>query len=296
MLFLPLAFISELFDTAAMNGTTPCCTKRSVFFVSDGTGITAETLGRSLLTQFEGIAFQKTRLPFVDNVEKASMAVERINLAEQADGCRPLVFSTLINREVRDIVARSNGLVFEFFDTFTGPLEKELGISPSRVAGRSHGMGSYDAYTARIGALNFALNNDDGATTRNYAMADVIITGVSRCGKTPTSLYLALQYGIHAANYPITEEDLDSSRLPQALQPYRDKLFGLTIDPERLQQIRSERRPDSRYATLAQCKLEVEAVEAIYAKEHVRFLNTTTMSVEEIAASIILQAGLKRRL
>ncbi|MCK9532172.1 MAG: kinase/pyrophosphorylase [Gammaproteobacteria bacterium] len=279
-----------------MNGNTPVSSKRSVFFVSDGTGITAETLGRSLLTQFEGILFQKTRLPFVDNPEKARMAVERINLAAQGDSMRPLVFSTLINREVRDIVARSNGLVIEFFDTFTGTLEAELGVGASRVTGRSHGIGSYDAYTARIGALNFALNNDDGATTRNYAMADVIITGVSRCGKTPTSLYLALQYGIHAANYPITEEDLGTSRLPTALQPYRDKLFGLTIDPERLQQIRSERRPDSRYATLTQCRMEVAAVEEIYAREHVRFLNTTTMSVEEIAASIILQAGLKRRL
>jgi len=279
-----------------MNGNTPASSKRSVFFVSDGTGITAETLGRSLLTQFEGILFQKTRLPFVDNPEKARMAVERINLAAQGDSARPLVFSTLINREVRDIVARSNGLVIEFFDTFTGTLEAELGVGASRVTGRSHGIGSYDAYTARIGALNFALNNDDGATTRNYAMADVIVTGVSRCGKTPTSLYLALQYGIHAANYPITEEDLGTSRLPTALQPYRDKLFGLTIDPERLQQIRSERRPDSRYATLTQCRMEVAAVEEIYAREHVRFLNTTTMSVEEIAASIILQAGLKRRL
>lgn len=270
--------------------------KRSVFFISDGTGITAETLGRSLLTQFEGIAFQKTRLPFVDNVEKAGMAVERINLAAKSDGCRPLVFSTLINREVRDIVSHSSALVIDFFTTFTGAMEAELGVSASQVAGRSHGMGSYDAYTARIGALNFALNNDDGATTRNYAMADVIITGVSRCGKTPTSLYLALQYGIHAANYPITEEDLDTPRLPAALQPYRDKLFGLTIDPERLQQIRSERRPDSRYAALSQCRMEVAAVEEIYAREHIRFLNTTTMSVEEIAASIILQAGLKRRI
>lgn len=270
--------------------------KRSVFFVSDGTGITAETLGRSLLTQFEGYAFHKTRLPFVDTPEKALMAVERINLAAQADGCRPLVFSTLTNREVREVIVRSQGMTIEFFDTFTGALEKELGVPASHVAGRSHGMGNYDAYTARIGALHYALANDDGATTRNYALADVIIIGVSRCGKTPTSLYLALQYGIHAANYPITEEDFDDGHLPKALHPYRDKLFGLTIDPERLHQIRRERRPDTRYATLAQCRLEVETVEQIYRREHIRYLNTTSVSVEEIAASILLQAGLKRRI
>jgi regulator of PEP synthase PpsR (kinase-PPPase family) len=277
----------------APTGTGP---KRSVFFISDGTGITAETLGRSLLTQFEGIAFHKTRLPFVDTPEKAQMAVERINVAAKSDGCKPLVFSTLTNLEVRNVVTRCQGLMIEFFETFTGALEQELGVKSSHVAGRSHGIGNQDAYTARIGALHYALANDDGATTRNYALADIIIIGVSRCGKTPTSLYLALQYGIHAANYPITEEDFESGHLPAALQPYREKLFGLTINPERLQQIRSERRPDSRYATLAQCKLEVSTVENLFRKEHIRFLNTTTVSIEEIAASILLQAGLKRRI
>lgn len=268
--------------------------KRSVFFVSDGTGITAETLGRSLLTQFEGVAFNQLLLPFVDTPEKAQAAVERIDLAARTDGVRPLVFSTLINKDVRDVIGRSQALLFDFIDTFTTPMENELGVSASHVTGRSHGMGSHDAYTARIGAVNYALSNDDGVNTRNYEVADVIVIGVSRCGKTPTCLYLALQYGIRAANYPITEDQFDGGGLPIALLPFRGKIFGLTIDPERLQQIRSERRPNTRYATLEQCRYEVAKVEEMYEKEDVRYLNTTTMSVEEIAASIMVQAGLRR--
>lgn len=282
-----------IWETELMNETLR--RERSVFFVSDGTGITAETLGRSLLTQFEGFAFHKTRLPFVDTPQKALEAVERINLAARSDRSRPLIFSTLIDPTAREILARSDGVLFEFFETFTAPLEKELGVPASHVAGRSHGMGNSDAYASRMAALQYALNNDDGASTRHYAEADIVVIGVSRCGKTPTCLYLALQYGIRAANYPITEEDLDTIQLPPPLRPFRDKLFGLTIEPERLQQIRSERRPESRYATLEQCRFEVGAVEDIYRKEQVRSLNTTHMSVEEIAASLIQQAGLKRR-
>lgn len=270
--------------------------KRSVFFVSDGTGITAETLGRSLLTQFENIVFVQTLLPFVDNPEKARVAVERIDRAARADRVRPIVFSTLIDKSVRDVIGRSQGLLIEFFDTFTGPLEKELGMAASHVTGRSHGMGSHEAYTARIGSVHYALNNDDGVSTRNYGLADVIIIGVSRCGKTPTCLYLALNYGINAANYPITEDDFEGGGLPIGLLPFREKLFGLTIDPERLQQIRSERRPNTRYATLEQCIFEVTTTEKMYEKEKIRYLNTTTMSIEEIAASIMVQAGLRRHI
>ena len=270
---------------------------RSVFFLSDRTGITAETLGRSMMTQFDGVEFTCTRLPFLDTTEKMAEAIERINTTGREDSVRPIVFSTLVNTELLEQVRRDcQGLLLDFFDAFNAPLEAELGIKASHVMGRSHGMGNFATYTARIEALNFALNNDDGVTTKHYSAADIILIGVSRSGKTPTSLFLALQFGIHAANYPITEEDLQSRRLPDSLEPYREKLFGLTIDPDRLQQIRSERRPNSRYATSTQCQLEVDAAESLFRKEGIRYLNTTHVSIEEIATTILQQAGLKRRL
>lgn len=269
---------------------------RTVFFLSDRTGITAETLGRSLLTQFEKFHFRQINWPFLDTLDKAEEAVRRINRAAYEDGVRPLVFSTLVDPLVRKQIHKSRALVFDFFDTFTSPLEKELGVTASHVMGRSHGIGNYASYSARIDALNFALSNDDGITTASYPAADVILIGVSRSGKTPTCLYLALQSGILAANYPLADQDFESSKLPQILEPYRDKLFGLTIDPERLQQIRSERRPDSRYARIEQCAFEVQAVEKIFRQQRIPYLNTSFMSVEEIATTILHEAVLERRL
>ncbi|MFA5627256.1 MAG: pyruvate, water dikinase regulatory protein [Thiohalomonadaceae bacterium] len=270
---------------------------RTVFFVSDRTGITAETLGHSLMTQFDGVIFEHIRMPFLDTPEKMSVAIEQINSTAQEQGIRPIVFSTLVdNNLLEQLRNKCQALVLDFFDSFNAPLEAEFGIKASHVMGRSHGMGNFANYTARIEALNFALNNDDGVSTRNYGSADIILIGASRSGKTPTSLFLALQYGVYAANYPLTEEDLQTHALPASLRPFRDKLFGLSIDPERLQQIRNERRPNSRYAQSTQCQLEVDAIESLYRKENIRFLNTTHISIEEIATSILQIAGLKRRL
>ena len=270
--------------------------KRSVFFLSDRTGITAETLGHSLLTQFEGIEFRQINVPFLDSHEKAFQTVERINLAALQDGERPIIFATLLNDEIRDIVSKSKGQMFDFFETFINPLEAVLNTPSAHAIGRSHGIKVYDTYKTRIDAVNFALRNDDGATTRHYHDADVILIGVSRTGKTPTCLYLALQYGIYAANYPITEEDLDEARLPEALNPFRDKLFGLTIDDERLHQIRNERRKNSRYSSREQCRHEVHMVEALYQREQIPFLDTSNVSIEEIATTILHQTGIERRL
>lgn len=270
--------------------------KRSVFFLSDRTGITAEMLGHSLLTQFEGVEFQKTTLAFLDTLDKAHNAVAQINQAAIRDGTKPLLFSTLLNEEVREIIDTSDGMLFDFFDAFINPLELELGLHSAHAVGRSHSMGRYSDYKSRIDAVNFAMGSDDGNTLRDYPEAEVILVGVSRSGKTPTSLYLALQYGIRAANYPLIEEDLESDRLPECLRPFRNKLFGLTIAPERLQQIRSERRPDSQYASVQQCRYEVRAAESMFRAENIPFLDTSAVSIEEIAATLLQQTGLKRRL
>ena len=191
--------------------------RRTVFFVSDQTGVTAETMGHSLLTQFGGLDFRPITLPFVSTVDKAEEAVRKINRAATEEGVRPIVFSTLVVDELRDIVLGSEGLFLDFFAAFVGPLERELNVRSTHLAGRAHGMFDVAAYTARINATNFALANDDG-TGQDYSHSDVILVGVSRSGKTPTCLYMALQYGVFAANYPLTEDDLESGKLPQRLE------------------------------------------------------------------------------
>lgn len=251
-------------------------------------------MGHSLLTQFDGLEARPVTLPFVSTVDKAEEAVRRINHAAVEAGLRPIVFSTLVQDELRDIVERSDALFLDFFEAFLGPLERELAAKSTHRAGRAHGIADLDAYTARINATNFALANDDGVG-RDYDHADVVLTGVSRSGKTPTCLYLALQYGISAANYPLTDEDLEAGRLPAGLSAHRHKLFGLTIRPERLMQIRNERRPDSRYASPQQVQYEVRAAEALFERFGIPYLNTTECSIEEIASRILDRTGIERR-
>jgi [pyruvate, water dikinase]-phosphate phosphotransferase / [pyruvate, water dikinase] kinase len=269
--------------------------KRTVFFVSDRTGITAETLGHSLLTQFD-VELELVTLPFVDSPERGRMALRQISLANEASGERSLVFSTVIDDEVRGILSTADAVLFDFFETFIAPLERELNLSSTHTVGRSHGVVDHSMYDVRIDAMNYALHNDDGARINQYSSADIVLIGVSRSGKTPTCIYFALQYGIYAANYPLTEEDLDEGRLPPALQAHRDKLYGLSIRPDRLEQIRAQRRPNSRYASARQCQYEVARAEALFRKERIPFVNTTTMSIEEIATTILHERKLKRRL
>ncbi|MGB9428739.1 MAG: pyruvate, water dikinase regulatory protein [Gammaproteobacteria bacterium] len=269
--------------------------QRTVFFVSDRTGITAEALGRSLMSQFNGGKFRQVTLPFIASVDKAEEAVARINATGVEDGIRPIVFSTIVDDPMRVIIQRSDALYLDFFDTFIGPLERELGMKSSHTVGRAHASADNAAYIRRIEAVNFALANDDGVTTRHYSEADVVLVGVSRSGKTPTCLYLALQFGVFAANYPLTEDDLNRGRLPAVLEPYKSRIYGLTIEPVRLQQIRHQRRPDSRYASSDQVRYEVRQAEDIFLAAGVPHMNTTHPSIEEIATTILHQTGIARR-
>lgn len=268
---------------------------RTVFFVSDRTGITAEILGRTLLTQFQGVEFQKHTLPFVDTAEKARTVQKEINDTARKEGRRPLVISTLIEDKVREVIHTADALCIDLFAGFIQKLETELGMESSHALGLTHGIGDELAYQKRIDAINYALTHDDGLSTANYAIADVILVGVSRTGKTPTSLYLAMQYGIHAANYPLTPDDFGATRLPAPLAPYRDKLYGLTIHAERLSRIRNERKPGSSYASLENCRKEIDAAGAIMKTAGLHILDTTTKSVEEIAISILHDTGLMER-
>ena len=269
--------------------------RRTVFFVSDGTGITVEMLGHSLLTQFDGIQFEQMTVPFVDSVAKAQACVTRINEASTAGNGRPVVFTTLVNPEIRETLRLAEAFVLDFFESFLDPLEAELGAKSTHTIGRSHSARDAKGYTHRIDAINFALAHDDGASSRDLDKADVILVGVSRSGKTPTSLYLSLQFGIRAANCPLIPEDFDRMSLPTALQAYRRKLYGLSIAPERLREIRNERRPNSKYADLENCRYEVQQAEKLMSREGIRWANSTTKSIEEIATTIMQEFKLERR-
>lgn len=266
--------------------------KRTIFYVSDGTGITSETVGNSLLTQFEGIDFRHVRIPFVDSEEKALAAVARIRTIADAENLRPIVINTVVDAHLCEVLARSDGLMVDVFAAFLGPLEAEFGVKRAKRINKAHQVNS-KSYETRIVATNFALSHDDGVDL-DYKDADLILIGVSRSGKTPTCLYLALQFGVKAANYPLTPDDLGSPDLPKRLKPYASKLFGLTIDPIRLQQIRGERRSNSQYASMEQCRFEINKAEAMFRNHRIPNINTTHTSIEEIASKVVLALGLDR--
>ncbi len=267
--------------------------KRTVFFVSDGTALTVEALGYSLLSQFEGVEFKQIRIPFLDSLEKAQEAVARINGQGELDGMRPIVFTTLVNPEISSLVHQADAFCLSYFNTFLAPLEAELGLRSNHTVGRSHGSADSSDYKKRIEAINYTLAHDDGITDRDLEESDVILVAVSRCGKTPTSLYLAMQFGLKAANFPLIPEDFDRGYLPGSLEKHRAKLFGLTIQPERLAQIREERRAGSRYASLANCRYEVAEAEKMMRREGIRWLDSSTKSIEEISTTILQELKLR---
>lgn len=269
--------------------------RRRVFFVSDRTGITVEALGSSLLTQFGDLDFLRLTLPFIDTIPKAIQVVAQVNEAHRESEQRPLVFSSIVDEAVREEIDKCHALVLDVFERFIVPLEGELGIKSTHAVGRSHSVGNVKDYNHRIEAINYTLSHDDGVTHRGLAEADIILIGVSRSGKTPTCLYMAMQFGIKAANYPLIPEDLEANRLPPSLLPLKGKVWGLSITPDRLAQIRSERRPDSRYAALDNCRYEVSAAEKLMRQAGIPYLDSTTKSIEEIATHVLHEAHLVRR-
>ncbi|HMO48338.1 MAG TPA: pyruvate, water dikinase regulatory protein [Rubrivivax sp.] len=261
---------------------------RTVFFVSDGTGITAETFGNSILAQF-ATRPRHVRRPFIDTVPKAVGVLQEINQAAEHEGRRPIVFITLVSDEVRRVLttAACKGLVLDMFRTFVEPLEEEFGVKSNHRIGRFSDAAKSEEYHHRIDAINFSLAHDDGQSARNLEQADVILVGVSRSGKTPTSLYLAMQHGIKAANYPLIPEDFERGKLPQSLEAHKGKCFGLSINPQRLAQIRNERRPGSKYAALENCRYEVSEAEQMMRRAGISWLSSTHKSIEEIATTIL---------
>jgi regulator of PEP synthase PpsR (kinase-PPPase family) len=269
--------------------------RRTVFFVSDGTAITTETVGHSLLTQFPGINLRQERIPFVDCPQKAAEAVQRVNAACDESGAAAIVFLSIVDESTRAEFYRSRGIVLDLFADFLDKLEQALGVAPQATVGRAHGLADAQRYDDRIEATNYTLAHDDGMSL-SYENADLILVGISRTGKTPTCLYMALHFGVKAANYPLTDEDLERQRLPDQLRPHRDRIVGLLIDPDRLAQIRETRRPGSRYASLKQCHWEVDAAESLLRAEGIDIFPTTHSSIEEIASRILVRLGVQREM
>lgn len=268
--------------------------KRMAFFLSNRTAITSETLGLSLLAQFEDYNFSHITIPFIDKEQKALEAKNRINDAYKQTGIKPVVISTIIDSNLLVIIKQSKALILDSFELFLPAIEKELRTQHQDITVPSHRIKDEKIYDARIDAVDFSLLHDDGLRPKHYSDADVILIGVSRSGKTPTSLYMALQFGIKAANYPITEEEMEREQLPDVLMTYKDKCFGLTTEALRLHHIRQERMPDSRYASIDQCKFEIKSVEGMFLQNNIPFINTVSMSVEEIATKIVAKEGLSR--
>ncbi len=266
--------------------------RRPVFIISDRSGLTAETLSHTLLSQFPDTGFQQRALPFIDSHEKAREAVETINRAGEAAGCRPLVFTTFVDEAFNETLDTAEAEIFDLLSPFIARMERVLGQPSSHKPGQSHSISDFKEYTNRIDAVNFAMHCDDGLHPADYSKASLILIGASRSGKTPTCLYLALHFGFYAANYPLTEEDFSGSRLPEPLMPFRDKAFGLTIDPLRLHQIRTERRPGSEYASLGRCREDVAQAETMFRRNNIPFCDSTNFSVEELGSTIKHQMGL----
>ncbi|ROH88346.1 kinase/pyrophosphorylase [Pseudomethylobacillus aquaticus] len=269
------------------------CTKRTIFFISDSTGITVEALGLCLLSHFEGVTMRQVRMPFVDSEQKAREAVEIINATQAKDGVRAILCMTIVNPSIRALFQLTGGMCLDMFGTFVNPLSSELGMPANETIGMSRNVGGSE-YRDRIEAINFTLGHDDGISDNGLQEAEAILVGVSRSGKTPASLYMAMQFGIRTANYPIIPEDLERDTLPGTLANHRDKIFGLTIDPERLHKIRTERRPNSRYASLDNCKEEVRMAEVMMHREGINMIDSTSRSVEEISSMIVQQLTMRQ--
>ncbi len=261
--------------------------KRTVYFVSESTGITAETMGHSLLSQFDTVDFEQVYMPYINTEARAQALCQRMEEAHARDGVRPLVFATMLDQEIGEIIKQGNCFYLELFEHFVEPLSVELGIAPSRKSGRSHAITKPSSYTKRIDAINFAMANDDGVRPDNFRYADVVLVGVSRSGKTPTCLYLSMHYGLRAANYPVTEEDFERGDLPAELIQAKTRVFGLTIDPQRLQAIREERRPGSEYASAERCRRDIREAQSMFKRHDIPVLNTTSQSIEEISSHIL---------
>lgn len=263
--------------------TPPSC---PVFFLSDSTGISAETMGNALLIQFPQLRFERRLIPFITTPEEARRVVEVLD--EAADGpVTPIAFTTAATDEIRQVLNTTRCPMIDFFELHISRVESIFGTPAARVAAQLHGVGDVKRYNARMAAIEYSIEHDDGQSVRAMDKADLVLIAPSRCGKTPTTMYLALQHGLFVANYPLVEEDLQSNDLPAPVKHLRERCIGLIATPARLCEVRQQRRPNSRYASLEKCTDELRQAKAMYAINGIPVIDSTTKSVEEMSTLII---------
>lgn len=267
---------------------------RAIFFVSDRTGLTAESYGKSLLAQFPDLRFETRTLAFVDSIPKAQTAKQQIEMVSANYSKEPIIFSTLVGKDEQDIIEQCHGHVISLFGAFLEPLEKTFGMESAHSLGQSNNIWGNNSYQQRLDAIDYALMHDDGVRPDQYDKADVILVGVSRCGKTPTSLYLAMNLSLKSCNYPLTEEDMQYDSLPEVLLKHKHKLVALTIKPVPLSKIRKNRRPNSQYASLPVCQKEVIIAERMFKQANLSVFDTTETSIEEIASKVVQALALSK--
>ncbi len=269
---------------------------RDVFYVSDGTAITCETLGHVVLGQFPFRANEKT-FPFVESEDKLTDLLKEIETSYQINSIKPLVFFSMVIPELRQKLVESNAYCYDVLESMVQKVQDDIQMQPKPKLQRSRSVGKdSDTYFDRIAAIEYTLAHDDGITLKGLDDADIILLGVSRSGKTPTSLYMAMQFGLRVVNYPFIDDDLARMRLLPEFEVHRHKLFGLTIDPERLKEIRENRLAGSDYASDEQCLHELRTVESLFRREAIPYINTSSLSVEEISTRVLERSGLRRRL
>lgn len=270
--------------------------RRDVFYVSDGTAITCETLGHVVLGQFAVQPNEKT-FPFVESDEKLSELLKQIQRSYQLHGVKPLVFFSMVIPEMRTRLLQAPAHFYDVLESIVQRVSLDIEMEPAPKLQRSRSVGKdSDTYFDRIAAIEYTLAHDDGVSLKDLDRADIILLGVSRSGKTPTSLYMAMQFGLRVVNYPFIAEDMHAMRLLPEFEFHRHKLFGLTINAERLTEIRENRLAGSEYASNQQCQQELATVEALFRREAISCINTSSLSVEEISTRILERTGLKRRL
>jgi [pyruvate, water dikinase]-phosphate phosphotransferase / [pyruvate, water dikinase] kinase len=263
-----------------------------VFFLSDSTGISAETMGNALLIQFPQLRFERRLIPFISTPDEARRVVEVLDRAAEGP-VTPIAFTTAATDEIREVLHTTKCPMIDFFELHIARVEAVFGVPAARVAAQLHGVGDVQRYNARMAAIEYSIEHDDGQSLRALDKAEVVLIAPSRCGKTPTTMYLALQHGLFVANYPLVEEDLETTELPRPIRDLRDRVVGLVATPGRLSEVRQQRRPNSRYASLEQCTYELRRAEAMYAANRLPVINSTTKSVEEMSTLIVqtLQAA-----
>ena len=257
-----------------------------VFFLSDSTGISAETMGNALLIQFPEMHFERRLIPFIVTAAEARRVVAVLDAA--ADGpVTPIAFTTAATDEIRHILHTTRCPMIDFFELHMSRVEEVFGVTAKRHVAKLHGVGDIQRYNSRMAAIEYSIEHDDGQSIRALDRADVVLVAPSRCGKTPTTMYLALQHGLFVANYPLVEEDLDAAELPRPVRALRERCIGILADAKRLSEVRQARRPNSRYASIEQCRYELRQAEAMYHTNRIPVINSTTRSVEEMSTLII---------